>query len=104
MGLLNVLVKSGFIGLTSYIMYFAIFYKRINRSKNKLIIRLGLLISIPMIASSFSEPFLVNVKLVYTVFVWCSMSCLISFAESYTQNSVYNKGHLIAHSRDRLSS
>lgn len=87
MGILNILVKSGFIGLLSYGVYFWIYFKSIRKTQNKDMLKMSLMIALPMIASSFSEPFIVNIKLVYTVFIWCAMSCMF-------RTSRFNKNRL----------
>lgn len=88
MGILNILVKSGFIGLASYLVYFIFCFKNISKTKNWDILKIGLFIMLPMVASSFSEPFIVNIKLIYTVFVWCAMSWIIRFSKDYVKEAV----------------
>lgn len=88
MGILNILVKSGVIGLLSYLVYFIFCFRSINKTSDWDILKIGLFIIMPMVASSFSEPFIVNVKLVYTVFVWCAMSWIIRFSKDYVKGAV----------------
>lgn len=76
MGLFNILVRNGFIGLISYILILASFYCTVEKRKKTDYLRIALLLIVPLIVSAFSELYIVSIKLTYTVFCWCSISCL----------------------------